>query len=26
VKAGSNETQEFDVGAPIREPVRMPGT
>ncbi|MBR2006227.1 MAG: hypothetical protein IJ991_18875 [Thermoguttaceae bacterium] len=26
VKAGSNATQEFDVGAPIREPVRMPGT
>lgn len=26
VKAGSNETQEFDVGAPIREPVRMPGS
>ncbi len=26
VKAGKNETQEFDVGAPIREPIRMPGS
>ncbi|MBQ9126811.1 MAG: hypothetical protein IJY15_03515, partial [Thermoguttaceae bacterium] len=26
VKAGKNETQEFDVGAPVREPIRMPGS
>lgn len=26
VKAGKNEMQEFDVGAPVREPIRMPGS